>query len=70
VCSKCQQVREDVRCAAEVNRLATHVDDGHRRFRRDSRHVAPDKLVEHHVAQHDDITIAKRVQDFSNTDLS
>src|SRR3954469_18702590 len=54
-CTKSDEVCEHIRGAAEVNRLATHIDNRHRRFGRDARYVAPHKLVEHHVAEDEDI---------------
>jgi hypothetical protein len=41
-------------------RLATNVNDRHRRLRRNARDVAPDKLIEHNVAEHNDLAIAHR----------
>jgi hypothetical protein len=48
------QIGEHVGRAAEAHRLAPYVHDGHGRFRRDARHVAPDEFVEHYVAVDDD----------------
>src|SRR5918912_3136591 len=47
-----------------MNRLAPDIHHRHRPFRADARHVAPDKLVEHHVAIDDDETLARAAQDF------
>ncbi len=54
-------VGKHIRRAAQMHRLAPNVDDRHRRFGRDTRDLAPDKFIEHHVAEHDDLAIAHRV---------
>jgi hypothetical protein len=48
-----------------VDRLATDIDDWDWRFRRDPCDVAPNKLIEHHIAEHDDFPIAHCVEEFS-----
>jgi hypothetical protein len=45
-----------------VCRLAPDVHDRHRRFRRNTRDVAPDKFIEHHIAEDDDLAIANGVE--------
>src|SRR6266550_2468256 len=58
-------IREHVRRAAEMRRLALNVDDRHWRFGRDAAYVAPNKFIQHHIAQHDDPAIAHRVDKFA-----
>ncbi len=47
--------------------FSTHIDDRNGRFGRDARDVAPNKFVEHHVAQHENVTVLKCLQDFRST---
>ena len=55
-------VRKDIGCAAQVRRFALNVYHGHRRFRRDASDIAPDKFIEHDIAQHDDAAVARCLQ--------
>ena len=57
------QVGEHVGRAAEVDSLAAYVHDGDGRLGRDARDVAPDELVEHHVAEDDHVAQAHRRDD-------
>jgi hypothetical protein len=53
-CSERDEVRHDVAGAAQRERLALDLDDRDGSFGRDSAHSAPDELVQHQVAKHDD----------------
>ena len=57
-------VRQHIGRAAEPRGFALNVNHRHRRFRRNSGDVAPDKLVEHHIAYDYDVTRARARQDF------
>ena len=46
------QVVRNVRGAAEADVFGLKLNDGHRRFRRNARHLADDETIEHHVACH------------------
>src|ERR1044072_5857201 len=56
-CAERDEIREHVCGAAEVHRLSPHIDDRHRRLGRNTRNVAPNKLIKHHVAQHEDVAV-------------
>jgi len=64
------EVREHVRSATEMHRLAPHIDYRYRRLRRDARYVAPNKLIQHNVAQHKYVTATKISQDLGSTRFS
>src|SRR5437899_383799 len=38
--------------------LSLNIDHRYRRLRRNARHIAPNELVQHYIAEHDDITLA------------
>ena len=47
-------VARDVGGTAQMEALPLHLHDGHRSLGRDARHLPPEELVEHHVAEDDD----------------
>src|SRR5690349_17197435 len=55
VSAKSKEIRQDICCATQVNGFTTNVDNGNRSFWRNTRDVAPDKFVKHHIAQDDDL---------------
>src|SRR5205807_439580 len=56
--SQRQQVCEHIRRAAQMRGLSLNIDHRYRRLRRNARHIAPNELVQHYIAEHNDITLA------------
>ena len=65
-CAERNQIRKHVCGATKMHRFTSNVDHRNRRLGRNTRDVAPDKLIEHNVAQHDDVTIAKGMENFGS----
>ena len=61
------EIARDVGGAAGHEALALEIHDRHRRFRRNAGHRAPDELVEHDVAQHDEPGLARAAQESADT---
>src|SRR5688500_18265904 len=60
------EIARDVRRAAGHEALALEFNDGHGRLGRDAAHRAPDKLVEHQIANHQDARVQGALQDLAD----
>jgi|SRR6185369_3520328 hypothetical protein len=63
-CTERYEVCEHICSAAEMYRFSTNINHRHGRLWRNPRDVAPDKFVEHYVAEHEHVSIAQSSQDF------
>ena len=66
-CTQRDDVGKYIRRAAQMDRLSMDIHHGHRRLRGNAGDVAPDEFIQHYVAEHDNLPIVHRLNDFLST---
>jgi hypothetical protein len=60
-------VVEHIRATAEQNVVFLNVNDGDRSFRRNTRHIPPDEMIDHDIANHQNARAGETGDDFQRS---